>query len=255
MQLSLHQLRIAAAQRPEEERLRRPVVDRIVVPEKQLVIGEGADGEVELVALDPRRDDLRPGPVEDDLRVEGRRERAAVRRLLRPGIAHRADDERLAAGEEVGDLRLRRGGHRVGVDVVPEQLEGTHAGAAELLALRLERLELALVAGADREPGCDRIGELDAVAPGVGGELGDPRHVAVGVRRAPEPPVVRVVLRRVDPRVQSVRAAEADQVEPLVVRPRRPVEPLDHAGDLHRSLHGRPCASTIAASSPSRGIE
>src|SRR5206468_9736798 len=114
--------------------------------EQQLVAAEARDGEVERLAVDPERHDFGPSPVEDDVRIELRRERASVLGVACARVAHRAHDELLAAGEPVRDLCLTPERDGLALDVVPQAVECRDAGASAVLALRIERLELRLVA-------------------------------------------------------------------------------------------------------------
>src|SRR3954454_10713360 len=187
---------------------------------------EARDRELERLAVDAERHHLRACPVDDDLRIELRRERAAVLGVAGACVTHRADDELLAAGEPVRDLRLALERDGLALDVVPQELERLDTGASQMLALRIERLELGLLVAADVEARRDRVDELDGAAPRFSDELREPRQLVIRVRLAPQLAVIVIVLRCVHPRVEPVRAAEADQVKPLLVRPRRTVEAL-----------------------------
>src|SRR5581483_3461691 len=171
--------------------------------------------------------------------------------VARLRIRHRTDDERPGlldlAREAVRERRLRRTRRALRLtvellvlravelvlDVVPEQLEVADADRPDLLDLRDERLPFRLVRVAEVEPGRDRVREVDTHAVALRDELAQPIELVRGVRLAPPRAMVWVVLRRVHPGVQLVLRAEADEVEPLLVRPRRAVEPLDDAAHLH----------------------
>src|SRR5205823_339855 len=98
------------------------------------------------------------------------------------------------------------------LDVVPEELHRLHTDRPQLLALREELLELAIVRVPDRKPGRDRVDELDAMRVCSADELRQLCKLLLGVWLAPELAMVRIVLRRVHPHVESLGGGKADQV-------------------------------------------
>src|SRR6185436_17068435 len=89
----------------------------------------------------------------------------------------------------------------------------------------------------DRQPGADRVDDLDA---GIGAgpdKLREPPEGLVRIRLAPATAHERIVLGAVDERVHAAGTDEADALEALLMGPRVAVEAFDDATDRERRSH------------------
>lgn len=255
---------VPAGVRAEEDTVLRVVVDRVVVhrdermPERGACTGQFPSGDGPRYDADPCPGDLHPvvqllgergpvvrGPVLVELRRH-HRQRLRARMPLREMPGDLTGDPGLSPRR-----RLRAAAERGGVvaavpfavaDVLELELEDAHAQRPHRVDLPGQRLHVAVgghahgLAGGDRPaeghvPGAGPFGQC----PEVGAPLG-------GVRIAPAGLPVRVVARRVEVPVLLRAPHEVDLREPLLARPRLPVEPLGHSayGGARPVPHGDP---------------
>jgi hypothetical protein len=262
-----------AGERAEEQPGAVEVVHREVVPEHDPSLERLR--RVEHVLPGDRADhDVPPGP--QDPRVHGQRggEGVAVRRGAAAGVVGGTDGHRpvqpvrqqegvaeparrVAVGAAAAGLTRSVDGDVVGVrqvvgHVVEEQPDVIDPGRTDLRRLRRERHVLGVVRVAHGQTRRDRPHEGHPGRGSARGQRAEPRELDVGVRLAPPLAVPRVVLGGVEVGVQPERRRGLEQGEPLVVPPRRPVEPLDDAGGqpgtAFREWGGQACGSERSSS-------
>ena len=115
----------------------------------------------------------------------------------------------------------------LGLDVVPEDGEPLAAETLDLLHLVQQQRDLLLVAVPDVQARGDPVEEDDVVLLAALDQLLDVPTLLLGVQLPPLGPVLRVVLGRVEIRVQLVLVHLPEEVEPLRHGPGPVVEPLD----------------------------
>ena len=128
---------------------------------------------------------------------------------------------------------------QVARDVVEQEPERLHAERLHGSELAGERVEVALVRVAHGQAGRHAEHEIHPGRQRPVDQLVEPAQLTALVRGAPRPADERVVLRRVHERVEAARGHEPEQLQPLLVRPRVAVEPLDDAADGERGRRGR----------------
>ena len=128
---------------------------------------------------------------------------------------------------------------QVARDVVEQEPERLHAERLHGCELAGERVEVALVRVAHGQAGRHAEHEIHPGRQRPVDQLVEPAQLTALVRGAPGPADERVVLRRVHERVEAARGHEPEQLQPLLVRPRVAVEPLDDAADGERGRRGR----------------
>ena len=116
---------------------------------------------------------------------------------------------------------------QLGLDVVPEDGEPLAAETLDLLHLVQQQRDLLLVAVPDVQPRGDPVEEDDVVLLAALDQPLDVATLLLGVQLPPLGPVLRVVLGRVEIRVQFVLVHLPEEVEPLRHGPGPVVEPLD----------------------------
>ena len=116
---------------------------------------------------------------------------------------------------------------QLGLDVVPEDGEPLAAETLDLLHLGQQQRDLLLVAVPDVQPRGNAVEEDDVVLLAALDQLLDVATLLLGVQLPPLGPVLRVILGRVEIRVQLVLVHLPEEVEPLRHGPGPVVEPLD----------------------------
>ena len=116
---------------------------------------------------------------------------------------------------------------QLGLDVVPENGEPLAAETLDLLHLVQQQRDLLLVAVPDVQTRGDPVEEDDVVLLAALDQLLDVATLLLGVQLPPFGPVLRVILGRVEIRVQFVLVHLPEEVEPLRHGPGPVVEPLD----------------------------
>src|SRR5690606_26999679 len=131
-------------------------------------------------------------------------------------------------------------------DVVEQESEGGHPEARDGVELVREQLAIGFARILDREPGREAVDEVDVVGGAPRDQLGEPRQLRSAIGSTPVLTDEGIVLRCIDEGVHPALAEEVDQLEPLRVRPRPPVEALDVAADREgRSGHDDPLRTNL----------
>ena len=239
------QVPVAAAIRADVQFVRhRDVVDRIVVPVGRRAAGRagehGGIGEVECCRAD------RPaGPEQVDAGVESAPQSRDVVLVAVAPVLSGADDEARTGGQAREDftdethVRLDEAGEgrpigrvlQVVRDVVEQEPERPDAEPGDGVELGGENSTVLPARVLDREPGREAVDEVETVTAALPDKLGEAGELVAAIGGAPVLAHERVVLRRVDEGVEPSLAEEIDEVEALLVSPRRPVEAFDDAAN------------------------